>query len=310
MQALQGMIALALGQVAVQRADRVAGFREFAGDFVRVALGGDEDERLADIRLRDEVGEQRLLVADIVRVIEGLGDIRRRLGGFDLHPDRVVQEAARQGFHATVEGRGEQHGAAIRRAGGGDRGDVLGEAHVEHAVGFVEDQGFELRQVEAVGPDVIEQAARGGDDDVDRAGHPAKLLAIRHAADDLDAVDVGELAEVAHRAGDLAREFAGRGEHQDGRLAGHPARGETGEVGKNGEEEGGGLASAGGGGGENVAAFESKRNRLFLDRGRLGQATSFNSLQDQRVKGEFIETHRVSFWPYQSAERDGQRRSA
>ena len=50
-----------------------------------------------------------------------------------------------------------------------DRFDVVDEAHVEHAVGLVEDQHFELRQVDAAAFDVVHQPARRRDQQVDAA---------------------------------------------------------------------------------------------------------------------------------------------
>ena len=48
--------------------------------------------------------------------------------------------------------------------------DVVNEAHVEHAIGFVEHEDFEVRQIDgALLLHVVEQAARRGDDDIDAA---------------------------------------------------------------------------------------------------------------------------------------------
>jgi hypothetical protein len=44
--------------------------------------------------------------------------------------------------------------------------DVGDEAHVQHAVGFVEHQHFDLGEGDALLLDVVEQAARRGDDDL------------------------------------------------------------------------------------------------------------------------------------------------
>ena len=54
-----------------------------------------------------------------------------------------------------------------RRHRFGDLADVGPEAHVHHAVGFVEHEDLELREVADVAAHVIEQPAGRGDDDVD-----------------------------------------------------------------------------------------------------------------------------------------------
>ena len=50
-----------------------------------------------------------------------------------------------------------------------DAPDVGPEAHVEHAVGFVEDEDLDLGEVEVAALDQVEQAARRGDEQVDAA---------------------------------------------------------------------------------------------------------------------------------------------
>jgi len=47
---------------------------------------------------------------------------------------------------AARQGGGEQHRLPVLRRGGQDRVEVLGEAHVEHLVGLVEDQHLQLVQ--------------------------------------------------------------------------------------------------------------------------------------------------------------------
>ncbi len=61
--------------------------------------------------------------------------------------------------------RKEQRAAAI---GGGveDFLEVVAEAHVEHLVGFVEDDRLEAGEAERAAFEVVAQAARGADDDV------------------------------------------------------------------------------------------------------------------------------------------------
>jgi hypothetical protein len=48
----------------------------------------------------------------------------------------------------------------------GDGLDVVDEAHVEHAIGFVEDQHLDVLEHGLAGLQVVEQAARRRDQDV------------------------------------------------------------------------------------------------------------------------------------------------
>ena len=61
--------------------------------------------------------------------------------------------------------------------------DVGDEAHVEHAVGFVDDEELDAGQQQLATLEMIEQTARRRDQDVDAAGDLHVLIAERHAAD-------------------------------------------------------------------------------------------------------------------------------
>ena len=70
-----------------------------------------------------------------------------------------------------------------------DRLDVLGEAHVEHLVGLVEDDGADAVDVERPATEVVEDPTRGADDDVDAAFERLQLAEDRLAAVDRDDLD-------------------------------------------------------------------------------------------------------------------------
>ena len=92
-----------------------------------------------------------------------------------------------------------------------DPADVGPEAHVHHAVRFVEHQRVELVEGHRAVAHVIHQPARRGDDDVD-AGLEGPLLRIhRHAAVDGDAGQIGVIGEALDVVFDLARPARGSG---------------------------------------------------------------------------------------------------
>ena len=57
------------------------------------------------------------------------------------------------------------------------------KAHIQHAVGFVEDQNFHLPQVDQVTGDEILQASGGGNDETRAGAHRCNLRFFRKAAD-------------------------------------------------------------------------------------------------------------------------------
>ncbi len=60
----------------------------------------------------------------------------------------------------------------------------MNKAHVEHAVGFVEDQIFDATQVGVALVHQIEQTARRGDDNIDTLPHSVDLRILSDAAED------------------------------------------------------------------------------------------------------------------------------
>ena len=209
---------------AVQRSDGMAHVGQAVGQPVGIALGAGEDERLLHLALGQDVVEQRVLVRAVVGPVQALLDVGVGVGvRRDVDVLRVAQQVLRQAADVADEGRAVHHGLARRRHVVGDGADVVDEAHVEHAVGFVEDEHL----------DVVEHRpcrSAGG-----RAGGPGveirmssgprsafDLRRIRHAADDgRDAQALHVAAVGAGRLGDLHRELAGRRQHQHARAVDH-----------------------------------------------------------------------------------------
>ena len=101
----------------------------------------------------------------VERVRDGLG----RRGLTDLHGQRVLEHLAGQLLDVVGHGGREQQGLALLRDGAHDAAHVGQEAHVKHAVRLVEHQHFDPAQVDGSLADMIEQATRAGNDDLDAA---------------------------------------------------------------------------------------------------------------------------------------------
>ena len=99
-----------------------------------------------------------------------------------------------------------------------DRLDVVGEAHVEHLVGLVEDHRADAVELERPATDVVDRAARRGDDDVDATVEQLQLALDRLAAEHRNDLDAELLAVLEHRLAHLHGELAGRHEHEHRRL--------------------------------------------------------------------------------------------
>ena len=165
------------------------------------------------------------------------------------------------------------------------------EAHVEHAVRFVQDQHLEPRVVHGLVPHVIHQAARCRDDDVHAGAQRELLLVHRHAAEDGDARDGRVIREALHLVFDLHGQLARRREHERSRARRLRTR-LVEEALQDRNEERGGLAGAGLGAGDHVAAAERQRNHAALDRPGFTPAEIADARQQPHVERELVERDR------------------
>ena len=149
----------------------------------------------------------------------------------------------------------------------------MDEAHVEHAVGLVEDEHLDIVEAHRAAVVEVEQAAGRRDQHVDAARQRADLLADRHAADDQRRRDAQVAAVGREEFDDLVAELARRRQHQHAAATWAAAASDrTGEAMEDRKGEGGGLAGAGLGDADEVAAGKGGRNGRGLDRRRLGIA--------------------------------------
>ncbi len=148
---------------------------------------------------------------------------------------------------------------------GEDALHVRQEAHVEHAIGFIEHEDFDLRQIDRLLADVVEQSAGRGHDDVDAALQRVELRSDRDPAEDNGDFGRHVFAVVAHAFLDLCREFARRRQDQypwrtaEARLIG------AAKALQDRQHKGRRLAGAGLGAGHEVAARQHDRDRLQLN---------------------------------------------
>ena len=137
---------------------------------------------------------------------------------------------------------------------------------------------------------MVEQPTRCRHDDVHALAQRADLRIDGDAAEDHGGSHVDVLAVSAHAFLDLGSQFAGgrKNQHADRPLAaGRRLRQPV----QDRQHEAGRLASAGLCAGEQIAAFEHGRNRLFLDRGRLGIADIGDRTHERVGQAETCERH-------------------
>ena len=224
----------------------------------------------------------------------------------DLDRLRLVEELGRQFLDRRRHGRREQQGLPRLGQFRADFLDVGDEAHVEHAVGFVDHQQIAAVEHDLAAAEQVHQPARGRDQHVDALFERLDLVAHLNAADQQRHRELVIFAVFDEILGDLRGKLAGRLEDQRAR---HPrAAAAMGEDVDHRQDEAGGLAGAGLGDADDVAAHQDRRDDPALDRRRRVVAAVGNSAQQFVRKAEIGKRHEKSgknaVW---SAQRRGSR---
>ena len=262
----EGALARRLRLVAVHDAGADAGALELLGQAVGAVTRADEHQRAR--RLAGEEVDERL---DAV-ARDGHEAVRDRAGLLRTRDVLVTARLARVALgdveDLARQRGGEEHRLPVGRDAVHDLVDLRLEAHVEHAVGLVEDEDLDALEAHGATAREVAEAARRGDDDL-RLGDVPHLLAQRGAAvgaGDPEAAGAGDAGDLL---GDLRGELAGRHEDQRG-----VRRGVGLEAVDDRDAEGEGLARAGRRLHQHVAAGERVGHDAGLDRERLGDAAA------------------------------------
>ena len=215
----------------------------------------------------------------------------------DLDLLGVLQDLRGELGDVTRHGGREQQRLALLGDRGHDAAHVADEAHVEHAIGLVEDEEGHVRQLDVAALDQVEKPARRGDQDVDAAVQGLDLPAEAQAADHHAELQPEAAAVGVEAAADLDGELARRRQHQRPRMLGLRTLAESGEVLQDGQREGGGLAGAGLGDAQHVAALQQCRDGARLDRRGHGVAGGIEGTQ-QRLGEAEIRKRNITHWKY------------
>ncbi len=271
----QRLGALLLALVTVNRIGRQAAALKVAREAAAHQLGIDEHQRL-DVRLgAQQVSEQFALVLSghrVHHVGDGLG---HHVAPRHFDQLRRLEHLVSELLDFVRKGGGKQQALALRRQQRQDALDVGNETHVEHAVRFIKHQHFDLGQVDRFLFDVIEQPARGGDDDFDATAQLGLLRTDVDAAVDAQRTQRQMLAVGDHRIMHLHRQLARRRQDQRPRLVARRRSagvGMTSQPVQQRQSEAGRLAGAGLRAAHDIMTGNDNRNCLTLDGGRLAVA--------------------------------------
>ena len=134
------------------------------------------------INVAQQVIEQTVLVRHVIGKVQTLLDVFM-LGGLtgDINTRRVFQHALRKTCNIVVDRCREQQRLTCRGCLLDDGFEIVLETHIEHAVGFVEHQHFQARQIDAARLHLVEQTARRCHQDIGAGLQQAVLNRVGHA---------------------------------------------------------------------------------------------------------------------------------
>ena len=179
-EALHHPVALILRQPAVQRLGAHAAAVEHLRQLVHLRARAAEHDRGDGALDVEDAPERRLLVRarhDVRHLPYLRGIARGHHLALDADVHRIAQVRRGDRGDARRQRGREERRLSLRRRGGEDRLEILGESHVEHLVGFVEHQHSHALEPQRLAADVIERSTGRGHHHVDAALERAKLRA-------------------------------------------------------------------------------------------------------------------------------------
>ena len=126
---------------------------------------GGEDNAAFDIALLQNLDKDIIFLV-IEQNVGTLLHLGSRLAQGKLNRDRIPEEVVGKGAHAVRHGGREEQGLSLTPAMGGDAHDVLVESHVQHAVGFIQNQNLQRAEVNISKGEVGEHSTRSHNDNV------------------------------------------------------------------------------------------------------------------------------------------------
>ena len=202
---------LALGAVNGDGIEAI--FLHLLGEAVGDLLGTHEYQHPLPVATADHVGEH-LAAAFPVDLDDALGHlIGGGIAGIHLDQGGVIEQIICQRLDVIREGGGEEQGLPLVRQRLHDAANVGDEAHVEHSVRFIQHQHFQGAQGECPLGQQIQQAARGGDQDVDPELDGVQVRLDADAAIGDQGAERQMMGVLDDALAHLGGELPGRGQH-------------------------------------------------------------------------------------------------
>ncbi len=273
---LQGLLAGRLRFVAVDGVGTQAFRIQLFGQIFSTVFGARENEAqlaVGPVPALVQHLKHEVLLGLFTYEADGLLDLlRRRALRRDADLFGVMQHGLRKLGDLRRHGRREEERLPLLGQTGLDLANVADEAHVQHTVSLVEDESFDLREIDVPLLHQVEQAPRAGHQNIEPLIEHLDLGLLRNAAVDHTGAELDILAIHRKTLGHLTGELTGGSQHE---VADTPAECLTwtlGDAVEQRQREGCRLARAGLRTGQEVALLQEHGDRLGLNRRRRGVA--------------------------------------
>ena len=286
-EALHGPVSLGLGHVALKPDGPVTGSTELLGESARSMLRSSEDNRGMAAVFGQELF-QEISLTILANGNEGVFDCFGRPGLSELDHLRVLEQAVGQRPNFLGHGGRKKKILAIRRKSFKNSSQVREEAHVEHVVGFVENQNFYGVQAQDALSHEVKDPSRASDHDLRPFAKGFGLAVCGHAAIDCDDLLTGKAGQGADFGVDLGGEFPGGRQDESAWASARLSF----KVIEHGQRESRGFARAGLGQAQDVLPFEGRMQGLGLNGSRCFEAGGFDAPLNVGVELELGEALR------------------
>ncbi len=244
-EAVEGRLTLALALVAMDRVNADPHVLDRRRDTIGPTLRARENDHAPHFGILEQAREHIALAGCrnedhlLIDAIDGLA------GASDLDTHGILEDLGCKLSDVARHGGREEQRVALGWHELQDASYIANEAHVEHTVGFVEDERTHLVEAQVTLVDKIEKTTGRRDEDVDTASNGIHLRTLAHAAEDDGVRDAHMTAIGMNALADLDGELTRRRQDQCTRCTGLRAAALGGQALEQRQNERGRLASTG-----------------------------------------------------------------
>jgi hypothetical protein len=267
---------------------------EESSDLVSNSLCADKDEDLVLLVLHNllKVLDHAVTLLHVCDNLDNLCDtvVGSKLHGTNVDLDEILEEVGSQSADLLGPGSGPHQSLSVRSNLANNLANLGLETHVEHAISLVENEVSDTTQVSLTSLKHVNQAARGGNADLNSSREIANLRTLRNTTVNTGVSDARRSAELLHLFLNLNSKFTSGCKDEDNRaVAGGKERLGV-DVDNGGETIRKSLSGACLGNTNDITTRKSHGPTLGLNGGRGRKALGLDLIHDISGEASLIES--------------------